>query len=436
MSLSDVSAEGVQSAVAECRRVGRPAFLEQYGFGPARGYVLVVDGEEFDSKAICGVAHRYDTGEVLRAGQFSGGRDGAAGHLRSLGFDVRGPDADELTPRTEDISAPSWLSVEDTLAVVPADLRAGLRWFHDRTGEEIPWPAPSPVPELEHLVTAPKGIYKPGRHRVALSVRQTIDSPYADHPIVDLPGGGWAYAYHQEGDDPAARDADFTNVALIENIRQRVPVAVLIQTAKTPTVRYRVQGLAMVTRWDAGYFYLQGFGPDGMSYVSAGATESAVMDQEAAAAIARQDDSPDPIDPEHDARVRALAEVARRQGQGQFREALLTAYSGRCAITGCDVVQVLDAAHIQPYRGAHTNITPNGLLLRSDIHALFDLGLIAIDPTDGTILVSTQLDGTDYEHLRGTTAAEPVRPADRPMPEGLNAHLEWCGDRLTRPATD
>jgi hypothetical protein len=76
------------------------------------------------------------------------------------------------------------------------------------------------------------------------------------------------------------------------------------------------------------------------------------------------------------------------------------------------------------------------LLLRSDIHALFDLGLIAIDPTDGTVLVSTQLDGTDYEHLRGTRAAEPAEPTYRPMPESLNAHLEWCGDHLTRPATD
>lgn len=161
MSLSDVSAGGVLAAVAECRRIGRTAFREQYGFGPARDYVLVIDGEEFDSKAICGVAHRYDTSEVLRAGQFSGGRAGAAGHLRRLGFDVRGPDSEEAASRTEDISGPRWLTVEDALASSPPDLRAGLRWFHDRTGQEIPWPAPSPVPRLEHVVTAAKGIYKP-----------------------------------------------------------------------------------------------------------------------------------------------------------------------------------------------------------------------------------------------------------------------------------
>ncbi len=109
------------------------------------------------------------------------------------------------------------ISIEAALQAAPLDLRVALRWFHDRRGTEIGWPSPSPVPEMDHVVTSAKGIYKPAAHSVALTVRQTLNSPYADQPPVGAGAGRWVYAYHQEGADPAARDADFTNRALMEN---------------------------------------------------------------------------------------------------------------------------------------------------------------------------------------------------------------------------
>ncbi|HUZ56031.1 MAG TPA: HNH endonuclease [Streptosporangiaceae bacterium] len=57
--------------------------------------------------------------------------------------------------------------------------------------------------------------------------------------------------------------------------------------------------------------------------------------------------------------------------------ALMAAYSGRCAVTGCTVQAVLEAAHLRPYRGPDSNVTGNGLLLRADIHTLLDLQLLA-----------------------------------------------------------
>ena len=51
-----------------------------------------------------------------------------------------------------------------------------------------------------------------------------------------------------------------------------------------------------------------------------------------------------------------------------------------CAITRCDAIEALEAAHVRPYRGPGSNVVSNGLPLRSDIHILYDLDLIAIDP--------------------------------------------------------
>jgi hypothetical protein len=83
-----------------------------------------------------------------------------------------------------------------------------------------------------------------------------------------------------------------------------------------------------------------------------------------------------------DARRRILAAIVLRQGQWGFRERLLAAYQRACAVTGCDVVEALEAAHIIAYLGPKTNYVTNGLLLRADIHTLFDLGLIAVQPND------------------------------------------------------
>ena len=60
----------------------------------------------------------------------------------------------------------------------------------------------------------------------------------------------------------------------------------------------------------------------------------------------------------------------------KFRDALIGAYAGRCAITGCSVLDILEAAHITPYLGPDTNHVTNGLLLRADLHTLFDTCLL------------------------------------------------------------
>lgn len=98
-----------------------------------------------------------------------------------------------------------------------------------------------------------------------------------------------------------------------------------------------------------------------------------------------------------DARKQIYASIAVRRGQQKFRGILIEAYEGKCAITRCDVKEALEAAHIIPYKGEHTNKLANGVLLRADIHTLFDLGLIAIDTNTMTVILAPTLVGTDYE---------------------------------------
>jgi 5-methylcytosine-specific restriction protein A len=89
MALTDITAAEVARAIEEFDRLGRDAFLQAYGFAPARRYLLVHDGRRYDSKAIVGAAHGFLPGQgPLRARDFSGGADHAVGLLKWLGFVV------------------------------------------------------------------------------------------------------------------------------------------------------------------------------------------------------------------------------------------------------------------------------------------------------------------------------------------------------------
>ncbi|WP_205353018.1 hypothetical protein [Janibacter anophelis] len=110
VDFSRVTARDVHQAVAEFGRLGQDEFLTIHGFGRSRGYELVIDDRSYDSKAILGVAHRYATGSLAAAGDFSGGRFGAAKVLQSLGFHVTEPT--QATPEVMPASG-SWREASD-----------------------------------------------------------------------------------------------------------------------------------------------------------------------------------------------------------------------------------------------------------------------------------------------------------------------------------
>jgi putative restriction endonuclease len=138
-----------------------------------------------------------------------------------------------------------------------------------------------------------------------------------------------------------------------------------------------------------------------------------------------------PFDPEtvSDERDRRLSEVAAREGQDAFRTAVMEAYGQRCAVTGFDAVQALEAAHIYPYRGSATNAVSNSLLLRADLHRLFDRGALAIDEQDYRVLLKPQLMVTEYVYLvDDEIRLRPPRRRDhQPSRAALRFHREWAG---------
>jgi hypothetical protein len=119
-----------------------------------------------------------------------------------------------------------------------------------------------------------------------------------------------------------------------------------------------------------------------------------------------------------DGRKKVVQEIVRRQGQPKFRKELLKAYDGKCTVTGCDVEAVLEAAHIAPYFGKESNSIQNGLLLRADIHTLFDLGQLKITP-DGRVQLHERLFGTLYEQYQGQKIRLPADKAHAPSKDAL-----------------
>jgi predicted restriction endonuclease len=116
-------------------------------------------------------------------------------------------------------------------------------------------------------------------------------------------------------------------------------------------------------------------------------------------------------------KARRLARV--RQGAPQFRRVLLDAYK-RCAITGERTTEALQAAHLVPYRGATSNHVQNGILLRADVHALFDSDLIRIEPADYKIRIDESLKGTPYFKYHGKTLKLPKSRDHHPALVALN----------------
>jgi putative restriction endonuclease len=120
--------------------------------------------------------------------------------------------------------------------------------------------------------------------------------------------------------------------------------------------------------------------------------------------------------------------VPQRLGQQSFKAVVLTAYGRRCAITGDRVRPVLQAAHIRPLPKGGEHRLDNGLLLRSDVHILFDQGYIGVDPKH-RLLVSPRLreefgNGDKFYAKAGTQIGVPERRHDRPRDEFLQWHLD------------
>lgn len=288
----------------------------------------------------------------------------------------------------------------------------GLLWFLENAGKSLNLTWPIKSNSDVYLGTKASGIHKPAPFEYAISIRSSsgkgASELYSDKQPVHEQDGTWTYLYRHEIQKGVLPTKLPRNQALLKNKQDAVPVGVMIQNNHG---LYEILGLALVTDYNerTGYFFLQG---SKLNIIKMDLGEGKTSE---------------PPDVESDLRNYEKTLVAVREGQGKFRELLLRAYASRCSFTQYDVTEGLEAAHVRPYRGAHTNETRNGLLLRADIHNLFDYGIVGVDPEKLTVILNSRAINSKYAPLHGRRLFLPENPLLSPDPYLLERHLQLHG---------
>ena len=257
------------------------------------------------------------------------------------------------------------------------------------------------------LVNPRRGIFKPRQMRYLLSIKTVFPRPgarvwYDDQRDVhrQIFGGDETVDYAFMRQDPEAAD----NRWLREAFENKIPVIYFLGIAPG---RYQAVLPAFISVWDTDALKAR---------VAFGMPEQ------------------DAFAPPENALERryALRAVQQRLHQASFREAVIAAYDGRCALSGLSEQRLLDAAHIISDKNEKLGqpIVPNGMPLSKIHHAAFDAHLIGIDP-DYRLHVSDRLldqnDGPMLEALKqidGEALHLPNRAKDRPDRDRLAIRFE------------
>jgi hypothetical protein len=367
----------------------------EHPFGSPTGYELDHDGKRYPPKAVVGLAFNHLRGTILGPDEFSGGEaPGQANYvLRKLGFNVvekrplavpQSAQAGEfitsrgfaLPTSEQEMSQNLWFNMWQRRLWPYQELQFGstLYWY-DTDVQTIVWKSRvSKVVKFEY--------------EDKQSVRQRFREVFG---IADL-----ADRYFD-----AAADHGYCVAFKVDNVqRLRVP--------KPDEYRFPQGGWLRCNDPAAKAWLFQILDVDGPSSTEL-ITTVANMNEDGYFFPATLQDE----------RERRIREIVARRGQPEFRNILIAAYDGRCAVTGCDALAASEAAHVVPYCGSQSNHVSNGLLLRADIHTLFDLDLIGIDPETVSASVGLTLAETDYGNLQGRRLRLPVDPAARPNPQAL-----------------
>jgi hypothetical protein len=282
--------------------------------------------------------------------------------------------------------------------------RKGLEWFQAHAGQTLSVPKSLPDGTILHE-PAGGGLYVPKDSKYTLSLKSSHnaneDSTYRDFEPTKT-ADGWRYRYqHVNQGGPT-----WKNQRLQSNIDDAIPVGAFRQVPKKieGITQYEVLGVAFVTLYDAdtGYFEMES----------------------TPAQTAELTSTYGSVDVEADLRRWRETQLAIREGQAEFRKELIAAYRGKCAITGYDLELALDAAHVRRYNGLHTNYVQNGLLLRKDLHKLFDHGVFGIRPSDLSIVIDDRALKSRYGELQGMSLIKPIDQRLTPDPRLLEEHLK------------
>jgi len=263
-----------------------------------------------------------------------------------------------------------------------------------------------------------------------------LESRYNDGEFFQIGEHGWVCAYHQQLTSTTLNESrnSYSNLALQTCLDEQVPIGILkqVQSQDSGGSRYLVIGLGAIVGKIDDYFVLC----DVLTARSFSAEEviKSLLQREAESLLSQSSQAHsiarEPQD-SYEQKIFVWSQIVRRQGQGSFRRELLRAYQSKCCMTETTDVAVLDAAHITPYGGRSTSTVRNGLLLRTDLHTLFDLGLIGIEPVTLSIHVHKSIGEPTYKALHGKTLRLPSSELDCPGREYLER--KWAEYQSSNP---
>lgn len=315
------------------------------------------------------------------------------------------------------------LSIERALRLIPLEddpesHRNLYAWFMNETGKIGSRYHSKKLPGVEFPHVAQRGIHVPSRHRYAATVTVAYNSLYSennDGTRIDLGDGTWVLYYSAHQNNSGGTTDMQWNQKLVNCLMDGVPVGVFLQQNSSSSSYLRFLAFVEEFNPENELFTLHGpVTPETEHLFASAAPQAEMKDPVAVDERLRANEVGDSESMEEDRRRFSVARRMVRQGQQAFRKDLFKAYEGHCAVTGFDTNEVLQAAHILDYRGTQSNVVENGILLRSDIHLLFDGYLLGINPASMRLEASPRISDGPYADLDGAPLFLPKDKASRP----------------------
>lgn len=330
----------------------------------------------------------------------------------------------------------NYLSYDRACGLVPREFIPAYEWFLSKEGQLISrLPRGADAPELTAPIklASQRGMHSPnygelpskgdGKKKYVLSVhsagsfraglsRESV--AYEDADLIRHIDGTWTIEYSCQMPMADKKHTDSSNAYMMNNLNDGVPVALMTKESGG----YRIHGLAYVEAFNPLTRMFTLYGPvsaekRGVRVSSFIACDDLTDEEKRLLSCADTDDD--------DAYARV--EAMKRRHQDRFRRTVLSAYEGACAVTGTVTSNVLQAAHIDPFARSRSHAVSNGILLRADVHLLYDAHLITIRPDSRRVVVSEAVRDPMYRELDGARARFPKRREFEPDNRLLEIHL-------------
>lgn len=321
-----------------------------------------------------------------------------------------------MLPAVEHSSLVAFPRLSRAEQLVPSAFVRGYEWFMEHEGQHIdrlPFGEKGTPSSVGFPLARQSGIHSPRMnytgHRYVISVHSSDLNRYPDKEPIMLENGTWLIDYSAQDGAVDQTRQDY-NGWMMNCLRDAIPIGVMTKQQKGG---YTVRGLAYIESYNPTSRMFLLHGPVNPRTESAGLFDMIDLED-----LTKSERKPF-LEHDEEEEQRMVLRIQRKR-QDMFRKELLEAYGGRCAITGVDVPEVLQAAHIEPYRGSRSQNVTNGILLRADIHLLYDAHLLSIKPCTYTVSVSERIANSAYEAYADRRISLPNSKELVPN----NAHLE------------